>query len=183
MVISVPAGVMAALESETGAEAYLAALPGGLWLTDWGSDLDYDGNTYVADGRLLKVSDVKREAGLTLHTYLVTLSNVDQVPLALYANTNYRGIEATIYRVFLDESNAIIDGFALIDYIGTLDSWRLPETLKKSEFELKLTNDWAALEFASGRFTNPSSQEGAFPGDTFFDMAHEDKNAIGWGKQ
>jgi hypothetical protein len=179
--ISVSAALQAALEGSRYTSARLAKLPGGLYLTDWKKDLPFELDTYQSNGVLLKVGTASRAPGFALGTYSVQLSAVNQSVLTTFLTGNLRGAEGVVSRVFLNANGAIIGNEALIDFKGTLDTWAFSERNGSAVIDVKLTTRWASRRLVSGRFTNSDSQEAIYPGDKFFDMAHEERSAIGWG--
>jgi len=179
--IDVDPAILAALESDNFEFAHLVALPGGLFFTDHGSDIAYGGDTYVSNGSLLKTSPVMREKGLKAHTHQITLSSVDPAIYTLYKATNMVGGIGKVYKAVLDGAGAIIANEPILIYQGTLDTWTVTEKNNSSNMIIKLTNKWSAMMQTAGLLSNPDSQEGAYPGDKFFEMAHEEKSNLGWG--
>ncbi len=181
--ISVDPAVQAALESDNFKYCHLVALPGGLFFTDHEKDIPFGGDVYISNGHLLKTSPVMREKGLKVHTHQITLSNVDTAIYALYKATNMVGETGMVYKAVLDASGVIIANDPILTYQGTLDTWVVDETGSRSILLIKLTNKWAAMQQTAGQVSNPDSQEGLYPGDKFFEMAHEEKSNLGWGRK
>lgn len=173
--------VLAALESDTFNMAHLVDLPGGLFFTDWPSDLVFGGNSYVSNGKLLGLLSIVREGGTKTHNHKMKLSAVETDIITHFESQPRGGQICTIRRVIMDDDGAIIANEAMNLYQGTLDDWSLMENSKTANISMKLTNNWAANQATSGRRTTMSSQQEVLATDIFFDKAHEEQSDIEWG--
>ena len=94
--ITVDALVTAALESDNFTMAHLVDIPGGLYFTDWPSDIIYGGNTYVSNGKLLSLSSIVREGGIKTHSHTMKLSAVELGILAAKEAMKRAGIDPSV---------------------------------------------------------------------------------------
>jgi len=160
--------------------AYICDLPGGLYYTNHATDLTVGSNTYLSNGLLMKFSNVSKDHSMKVGSYSLTLSNVATAIANGYMSTSYRGHDANISLVLME--NGVVQGNPIILYKGTLDTWGIQETKTSSDLELKITSHWASYNQNAGRYTNDSSHQQTYSGDDFFKYAHTDLANIGWGK-
>ena len=179
--IQVSTALSTALNSDNFEYAYLVDLPVGLHYTNHEKDLVVGGRTYNSNGLLVKFSNVKQNQELSLDSYSIDVSNVDNTLAKAYASGNYRGIESIIYIAVM--SNGVVLGEPLILYKGTLDSFSIRESQNNSTLSLKLTSHWASYNQKAGRYTSDSLQQDLYPGDRIFKYAHVEQNNLGWGKR
>lgn len=181
MMIIIDPLILAALEGDNFSMAHLVDLPGGLYFTDWPSDIIYGGNSYISNGKLLSLSSIEREGGIKTHSHTIKLSAVEADMVTHFESEPRNGQSCTIYRAIMDDAGAIISGVPMTLYQGTLDDWSLAENDKTATITMKLTNNWAANQATSGRRTTMSSQQEVLATDLFFDKAHEEQSNIEWG--
>lgn len=172
---------LAALASDHFEYAYLCDLPANLHYTNHASDLSVNGTTYISNGLVSEFSGVSQSQAITLDSYSLQLSNVDNSIARGYTYQNYRGQPATIYMAII-EDGAIV-GNPTVVYKGTLDAYGIKETGSTSVLTLKLTSFWANYNQKGGRYTSDSVQQGLYAGDNIFKYAHEESSdSLGWGK-
>jgi len=190
--LTVSSEITAALSGETLRFAWLLQLGGDLFYTNHTVDIDFDGNSYKSQGDLLSLPSVVRERRIKLQSYTVTFSNVDTVMaynirhkydpgLPGFAPYDRVGDPCEVRLVFLDASSAIIKGEAISLYKGAFDSWTEQDSGTRSTIAVKITSPWAKPNLTAGRATSDHNQKDNYPGDKFFEFAHEEKNTIGWG--
>jgi hypothetical protein len=182
--ITIPSSVTTALASTHYRVALLADLPGtGMSVTDNHKPITFGGTTYSAtDGLLLKTSDVSRTTAIEVNSYTLTFSGADKSAYTQYYDNTHVGKSATLYLAFLDDDYALLDSGSVVEmYTGIIDTWALSETGTTSDFSIKMTNHWSTFEIINGRFTNSSSQQEVYDGDTIFEYSTQDKLPLKWG--
>lgn len=179
--INLPAATLAALASDNFEYAHVVSLPVNLFYTNHGSDLVIDGQTYESNGLLVKLANIKKNQEVTLDSYNLELSNVDNAIAKAYAAGNYRGLAGTVSIVLMVDG--VIQGDPIVLYKGTLDSFSVRENLNDSSLSLKLTSHWASYNQKAGRYTSDKLQQDIHAGDDFFKYAHVEQSNIGWGKR
>lgn len=178
--IQVDTALATALAGDNFEYAYVVDLPGGLSYTNHGKDLTIGSTIYVSNGLLVKFSNVKQSQELSLDSYSIEISNVDNTVAKAYASGNYRGLESVIrIAIMVDD---VVLGTPFILYKGTLDSFSVRERNNNSILSLKLTSHWASYNQKAGRYTSDTLQQDLYPGDRIFKYAHVEQNNIGWGK-
>ena len=163
--ITIPSSVSTALASSDYRVALLADLPGtGMSVTDNHKPITFGGTTYSAtDGLLLKTSNVNRTTAIEVNSYTLTFSGADKSAYTQYHSNAHVGKSATLYLAFLDDDYALLDSASVIEmYTGIIDTW-------------------STFEIVNGRFTNSSSQQEVYDGDTIFEFSTQDKLPLKWG--
>lgn len=182
--ITIPSVISTALASSDYRVALLAQLPGtGMSVTDSHKAITYNGVTYAAtDGLMLKTTDVNRTTNIEVNSYTITFAGADKAVYGQYSDNAHVGKTATLYLAFLDDDYELLSSSSVIEmYTGVVDTWALSESGKTSDFSIKMTNHWSTFEIVNGRFTNSSSQEELYSGDTIFEFATQDKLPLKWG--
>lgn len=179
--LTAPTALVNALAGDSFEYAYIVDLPVSLHFTNHGSDITVSGTTYESNGLLVKFTDVARSPELSLSTYQLELSNVDNTIAKAYASGVYRGLEGAISIVVMIDG--VIQGNPLVMYRGTLDSFSVREDNKSASLSLKLTSHWASYNQKAGRYSSDTLQQDLHAGDRFFQYAHVEQNNLGWGKR
>ena len=137
--------------------------------------------TYSSSDFILGISNHREETDVTKSTISLTLSGADQTFISTVLNENVVNDSVTIFRGFLDDSNALIaDPFLL--YRGKIDSFDISETDKESIVGLQIVSNWADFAKKNGRKTNNTSQQRFFSGDVGMDFASQTVQDIKWGR-
>ena len=181
--LTVPASVDTALADEDLVWALLVDLPGGFPVTDNPHNLTYDGTTYTPAKVLLSAGDVKRAQDISADSYEITMDNADQAIYEDYVVTNRVGTAVEVFAAFVDAGTYDLraaDSVIKI-YEGVLDSWSVSEQGSRASISIRLTSHWSAWKIVKGRFTNSSSQEETYSGDTIFEFSHQEELPIKWG--
>jgi len=154
----------------------------GITQTDHYKDLTYDGTTYTASSIFLGISEVTESPEVAVDSLSIGFSGADQTIIALLLNNDYSEADATIYRGFLDDNQALIaDPFIL--FKGKVESFELEENINASQVNINITSHWADFERIQGRKTNTSSQQLYFSGDLGFNYASQSTGDIKWGRK
>ena len=96
-------------------------------------------------------------------------------------NENVVNDDVTIFRAFLDSSNAIISDPMML-YKGKIESFEIQESDKDSVVGLSIVSHWADFEKKNGRKTNNTSQQRFFSGDVGMDFSSQTVQDIKWGR-
>lgn len=185
-------GISAALAADTLRYAWLLQIGDDLFFTNHSVDIAYGGDSYKSQGDLLTMQQVVRERRIKLQSYTATFSNVDAVMaynmrrkydagLPGFVSYDRVGDPCEVRLVFLDAGGDVIDGQAVSLYKGAFDSWTEQDNGSRSTIAVKITSPWANPNLTAGRATSDHNQKDNYPGDRFFEFAHEEKNTIGWG--
>ena len=137
--------------------------------------------TYVASDFIMGLSDFTEQTDVNLSPISITLSGADQTFISTVLNENVITDTVTIFRGFLNDSNALIADPFLI-YKGTIDNFTIEETDTASLVSLDIVSHWADFEKKSGRKTNNTSQQRFFSSDVGMAFASETVLNIKWGR-
>ena len=138
--------------------------------------------TYNASDFIMGISDFTEETDLTKGSIILSLSGADQTFISTVLNENVITDTVTIFRGFLNDSNALIaDPFLL--YKGTIDNFAIQETDTDSTVNLGIVSHWADFEKKNGRKTNNTSQQRFFSTDVGMNFSSETVLDIKWGRE
>ena len=138
--------------------------------------------TYNASDFILGISNHTEETDVTKSTVSLNLSGADQTFISTVLNENVVNDSVTIFRGFLDDSNALIADPMML-YKGKIESFTIQETDKASSINLSIVSHWADFEKKNGRKTNNTSQQRFFSGDVGMDFASQTVQDIKWGRE
>ena len=141
------------------------------YYTDFSSDIvnEVDGNTYSANGFLMKIGSVTETAGLTIGSLSLSLSGVNQTLISDLLGNGHIHRKVSVKRAFINAStNALIESFSI--YTGRVDGMDITDSDKTSLINLRIANQWSDFARLSGRRTNSGSQNQFFPDDKGFDF-------------
>ena len=146
-------------------------------------DISWNGNTYLATGNLLNISDISEEVGLKVGAVSIKLSGVNQANIATALSEDYTDRPVKIYRGFLSEGYLIISDPMLM-FDGRIDSFSLSEDIETGTSTLTwdVPSHWADFEKQSGRRCNMEDQQLYFPDDKGFDFTSEIVKDLKWGR-
>ena len=182
MTRSLSAGLIAELATNklNPVELVYLGIGTGTYYTDHYKDLSYDGNTYTASSLFLGSSEVQENADVAVNTLSLKFSGADTTIISLLLNNNYMNKTATVYRGFLDDSQALIDDPLLL-FDGRISSFTLEENETTSSVNVIIASHWADFEKISGRRTAENSQKIYFPNDKGMEFASKTAQKIKWG--
>ena len=137
--------------------------------------------TYTASDFIMGLSNFTEETDVTKTSLNLGLSGADQTFISTALNENVVNDSVTIFRGFLDSSNALIsDPFLL--YQGTIDTFEISERGSDSNIIFKIVSHWADFDKTNGRKTNNTSQQRFFSSDVGMDFSSETVQDIKWGR-
>lgn len=142
-----------------------------LRFTDYGRDLEWNGNDYLSDGNLISISNPSDTLSLSVGTLTITLSGANLANIALPLSENFNDVVVWLYRGFIDASGEIIAD--PLGKKGQIDTWATEEDPRGgySRVVWTVSNHWATWKQSGGRRTNDNDQQAAYPGDKFFEFA------------
>ena len=138
--------------------------------------------TYSSSDFILGISNHREETDVTKSTISLTLSGADQTFISTVLNENVVNDSVTIFRGFLDDSNALIADPMML-YKGKIESFTIQETDTTSSVNLSIVSHWADFEKKNGRKTNNTSQQRFFANDVGMDFSSETVLDIKWGRE
>ena len=147
------------------------ASPTTYYYTDHTSDIVVGGNTYLSNGFLISMSNVREDKVMSTGTLNLALSAVDQTIVSEVLTNGYLHKPVKIQRAFLNSANALISSDAVFTiYDGTIDVATIKDSGTSSTIELGIKNHWAFFKRIQGRRTTKNSMDEFFSGDQGFDF-------------
>lgn len=179
--LDIPSSVATKLATGNVRIAWLVNIAGVLYLTDFERDISFGGNSFVSQGDVLNLPDIVRERGIKLQGYSITLSGVDGFIPAQLAAANRTGQSCAIYLAFPDADGSLPASDVIRLYKGTFHSWSVRESETSVTVTIQITSPWSKPDLTAGRITSNDNQTQSYPGDKFFEFAHEERDNLGWG--
>lgn len=151
-----------------------------VYITNGGFDVTWEGNTYLALGEFLSVSDIEETGDLQVNTVNIGLSGVPSEILNLFFNYIYTNRRVVISRAYFNEVNLLIGAITIFD--GRMDKPVLQDDPNAASIMgVECRNQWADFERKAGRHTNNDEQQAFFPGDKGFEYSSQVVQDIKWG--
>lgn len=179
--LNVHADILAALKERSFTYAWLVELPDGLNFTTYGKDIVADGKTYEATGHILAIPGIGRSKGIKIQDLSLTLAASDGRLKTAFSARKMTGEPIYMKLALMNADDSLISGAPVGIYKGFFDTWRLSDSGKQEVITVTVSSPWSQPKKTAGRLTNPTDQQTRFPGDRFFEFAHEEQQNIGWG--
>jgi hypothetical protein len=156
--------------------------------TDAPFDIDYDGDTYEAQGNFLGVSETSETANLQITSINLILSALDIAVVLDLCDSNQINQPVTIRKAFLDPTDYSLIGDsagdrAIVIFKGKITSYRIENAEQTATINLEVTSQFANFNRTTGRRTNQGSLQREHATDFGFQYAHEPIQDIKWGKK
>lgn len=148
-------------------------------LTEAGHDIEYLGNTFLGNGQLLDIDEIKNSSDLRVNEVGITFSLSDQALLALLLGNNQIGREITIFRAYTNNGVVIPDPIILV--FGQVSGFTTDTSLTESIAQIKMSGPYADWQQQSGRRTTEGSQQKVYPGDRGMEFATQVRPELTWG--
>jgi hypothetical protein len=170
----------------------LGASDTNLLVTNHVKNLSYNSETYEAGGNFLDIQPVEESGELSYQSINISLHNVTTTLRDLFKEEDYINNAATIYLVFLDTDETIIDAYEY--FKGTITSASLIESKGAFKVDVELASQWKNWEIKKGRkFTQASQQsyidkkidDGDLASgftDLGLEFAHETNKDVRWNR-
>ena len=157
--------------------------PSPVYLSNTAFNVEYNGNTYLGNGQLLKIGKIKQDIDIRVSTLDLTLDAVDPSLVAMLLGVPQHGRDVEISLAILNGdysiagtpipmSSMIIDGAPNIT-----DN----PTKGKAIIKQKISSEFANWKQKGGIRTTPASLQRFSPNDTGFDFAAESGREYKWG--
>jgi len=132
-------------------------------------DITYNGNTYVATGGLLGISEVEESSTFEQPNSAISFSINNSIK-SLLLNTQFVGKRLKIFEQWQDRDGAELQTYLLYD--GLMDGLDYTDDYEgqTATVNVPLTSYLAKFDDKGGRRTNPETHRADFPGDSFFDQ-------------
>lgn len=152
------------------------------YLTDYGQNISYGGNTYQASSHLLSIGDAKETGSIKVNSMNINFSAVEQTFVSLFLTSNYVNVPVILERVALDDNDAVI-GDSIPFFYGRIVSFDIDDSGTESEISLEIASHWQDFDKVQNRKTNSKSQNFWYPDDKGFQYAASTITDLKWGRQ
>jgi acyl-CoA-binding protein len=163
-----------------------------LLVTNHVKNLSYNSETYEAGGNFLDIQPVEETGELATQSVNISLNNVTTTLRDLFKEEGYINNTATIFLVFLDTDETIIDTYEY--FKGTITGANIMESKGTFKIDVELASQWKNWEIKKGRkFTQASQQSyiekkiddgdlvSGFT-DVGLEFAHETNKDVRWNR-
>lgn len=150
-------------------------------LTEAAHDIELGPSTFLGNGLLVEVSDIRATSELRINEINIIFSLAEQSILALILGNNQIGSEVRILRAYT--SNGVVIPDPVLIYFGRVSGFTTDTSLTSADVQLKVAGPFADWESKSGRRTTDSSQQKDYPGDRGMQFASIIQPELVWGGQ
>lgn len=145
-------------------------------------DLDWDGQTWVGTGQLLRVDAMEESVEMKAVGTTVTLSGIPSDLISLALQEDYAGRALTVYLGAFDDDNQIISTPVVI-FKGRMDVMNISESGDTASVEVTVENRLIDFERPRERRYTSEDQKIDYPNDKGFEFVStiQDKEIV-WGR-
>ena len=149
-------------------------------------DIEYQSNTYTAQGEFLGYSAIKEDYDVKVGRVTVTLSGLDNNFISKFTTVDQVGAEVVVSKVFLDlNSLDVVSNYAIIMYKGEIVNTSIQESAETATINIESASVFADFERLAGRKTTDWSNW--YFQSTQYDTAFEKAGFVGnteflWGR-
>jgi len=154
------------------------------YLTQSPYNLTIDGNTYIAAGGLLAMTDFTDSANFSIERLEIQLAGIVSLPtgksvLKTIQELQYIDKPVTITRAFMEDFKV---GQTITLYKGYISniSASLSSEGSSTTASIETASHWTDFDRVSTRYTNQNSQHNLFPADNGFSFAKLVMKEIQW---
>lgn len=153
-----------------------------LRFTDYGHNLSYSSQTYIALNGFISLSDPAESEDLRVNSLTIQMSGVDQSFISIFLSGNWINRRALLQTAFLDANDAVI-GAPISIFDGLITGFNITESETTSVVNITVASHWADFERKAGRLTNNNSQQYFFSGDLGMQFAASIVSDLKWGRK
>jgi hypothetical protein len=149
-------------------------------------DIEYQSNTYTAQGEFLGYSAIKEDYDVKVGRVTVTLSGLDNNFISKFTGVDQVGAEVVVSKVFLDLNTLdVVSNYAIIMYKGEIVNTSIQESAETATINIESASVFADFERLAGRKTTDWSNW--YFQSTQYDTAFEKAGFVGnteflWGR-
>lgn len=147
-------------------------------ITDAPNPITIDSNEYTSLGSLLNIGEVQNDYKSTQGSMSVVISGIPNTRnfMQIIQDTQIKGGEFNMYRVFFDPATMVQDGNAYLRYKGVISNFNIEENtdfiggVSTNTLLFNIQSVFAILnKKITGQRTNGSERRRFYPGDISFD--------------
>jgi len=143
-----------------------------------------DGNTYLAAGGLLQMTDFVDNANFSIEQLEIQLAGIVELPTGETVLKTIQGLQyidkpVTIYRAFMEHYSVSHQIILYKGYISNI-SGSLATEGDSTTASITTASHWTDFDRLSTRYTNSNSQQDIHTGDEGFSFAKEVQKEVQW---
>jgi len=157
-----------------------------LW-TDAPYDIDFNSDTYLAQGDFLSVTEGQETSEIQIHSVSIQISALDVNNITTYATSNIINRTVEIRRAFLDPVTQKLQGDSAGDsgfllFKGRVAAYAVNNNVNNADIVLQVSSQFINFQRTSGRRSNLTNFQREHPNDFGMEYSHETLSDIDWGK-
>ena len=157
-----------------------------LW-TDAPYDIDFNGDTYLAQGDFLSITEGQETSEIQIHSVSIQISALDVSNITTYATSNIINRTVEIRRAFLDPITQQLQGDSSGDsgfllFKGRVAAYAVNNNVNNADIVLQVSSQFINFQRTSGRRSNLTNFQREHPNDYGMEYSHETLSDINWGK-
>ena len=160
----------------------IATPSGTKYFTDAFFDIDFDSNTYQAQGTLLKIGDAEESNEVIVGKSQIILSAIETNNITTYATSGIINKEVEIRLGFLNPTDYSLVADPVIIFKGKVTNYAINDAKKTATITLEIASTFANFDKANGRRTNDGSNQRLHPNDFSFEFSDQTVADIPWGR-
>lgn len=172
-------------------EIYLVSIEttaGTNYFTSAPFDVEYDSQTWQAQGDFLTLSEGQETAELQIHSVNIILSAVDVNNVTTYGVSDIINKNVEIYRAFLDPVTLKLNGDSAGDAVflafkGKIAGYQISNNVNTADIQIQVSSQFINFTRKAGRRSNLVSFQREHPQDFSMQYSHETLTDIFWGRK
>lgn len=159
----------------------------GFYYTDAPHDISYFGNTYVAQGNFLGISETQENAEIQVTNISITFTALDSTTVSRFSTSSVINKDVTVYRAIWDQAaeDLIYDSAGdgpLTVFKGKIAGYRVEDAQDTATLTVQVDSQFTNFERTNGRKTNLENFQREHPNDFAMQFSHETLTDLKWGK-
>lgn len=151
-----------------------------LRFTDAGFDINFNGETFDANGLLIGMDAPTFNTQLRVGEIQLGFSAADQSIVALMLGQNQINRYVYVYRAYLSDQGVVIpDPLLLHTWLITASD--VSDGKGTADCSVAMASEWADFEKPAGRRSTDASQQRIYPGDKGMEFSGQIKKDLKWG--
>lgn len=159
-----------------------------LYITSAPFDIDYNGQTYQAQGDFLTLSEGQETAELQIHSVNIIISAVDVSNITTFGTSDIINKDVEIRRAYLDPITNQLNGDSggdavFLAFKGKIAGYQISNNINTADIQLQVSSQFINFTRKAGRRSNQVNFQREHPNDHSMQHSHETVNDIFWGKK
>lgn len=158
-----------------------------LHYTDAPFDVDYNGETYSAQGNFISVSEAQETADLQVTNINLVISALDSDMVTKLCRSQQINQNVIVRKAFFDPTTYALIGDsggdqALVVFKGNIAGYKIQDSEDSATIQIEVSSQFNNFNRTSGRRSNLASFQREHSTDYFMQYSHETLQDIRWGK-